>query len=165
MSSEHEERLTEFGIPVDAVKGVVAEQFAAAVQGAAAVQASPQGAWLTRHQRELEPYLRANPELADAVGKMSQASPLGAVDYLRLKFESEGPAARRDMRTTLLPMGGPRTHDLPASQEAAPPAGWPQSRDVESARERFRLTGSRRDAEAFARARLDQVIPDSHFWP
>lgn len=86
--SSNAERLVEFGVPVDAVQGLVNETLAGHAQAAA----SPQGQWLAKNQAALQGYLQAHPDVAGAFGRMAQADSLGAVEYLALRYERDGGA-------------------------------------------------------------------------
>jgi hypothetical protein len=83
--SGHAERLTEFGIPVDALAGFLGEQIAAVK----AVEMSPQGRWLQQNEAGLRGYLEQHPDVAGTFGRMAQADTLGAVEYLAMRVERD----------------------------------------------------------------------------
>src|SRR5262245_21027075 len=152
--SSHEERLTEFGIPVDAVKGVVLEQLGA-VQ---AVQNSTVGRWVQQNDAQIASYLQRHPDVAGAVGRMMSADAGGAVEFLAMKMAQEsGRAPARsglEGRSGLLPM--------PGEPFVSDPATSPPADELAAAFEDFQRTGSRRAAERYAHARLRTVVSDEH---
>src|SRR5262245_46964615 len=152
--SSHEERLTEFGIPVDAVKGVVLEQLGA-VQ---AVQNSTVGRWVQQNDAQIASYLQRHPDVAGAVGRMMGADAGGAVEFLALKMQQEGRGAPArsgfEGRAGMLPMPGEHF----VSEQASPSA--PPGEELQAAFDGFQRSGSRRAAERYAHARLRGVISD-----
>lgn len=159
------ERLTDFGVPVDAiqemVRGELQNALAPLTRG---IQA--RGAMVSEHpeyvqfENDVAQFINNDPGLSQSYPKMFEADPAGAMEYAFLKF---GDSRRRAP-------GSPAGSDRSGMTDAAIPSSRAgdgrrstlPDEDVRSAFQRYQQTGSNQDAAAYARTRLKQVISDEH---
>ena len=160
-----QERLAEFGIPVDAmqemVRGELQNALAPLTKG---IQA--RGTIVSEHpeyvqfENDVAQFINNDPGLSQSYPKMFEADPAAAMEYAFLKF---GDSRRR---TTGDPAGASRAGmsdaAIPSSRAGEGRRGPTQDDEVRAAFQRYQQTGSSQDAAAFARARLKNVISDEH---
>ena len=162
-SARPEDRLTDMGIPVDALEQYVNER----VQGALAPIArgmAARGKMVTDHpdyvqfENDVAQFIGSDPGLSQSYGKMFEANPEGAMEYAFLKFgesrrrigtQSNG-SARDGIADAAIPGGRTGEGRRTPTQDSA----------IQEAFERYQKTGSSADAAAFAKARLRNVITD-----
>ena len=162
-----EDQLRDYGIPVDVMEQFVNERVGQALAPLArgfeargkVLQDYPD---YNKFEAEVAQFINSDPDLSQRYARMFTADPAGAMELAFLKY---GESKRRSA-----PAGSP-----PNPQEivdASLPGGRPgesrrvgsgEESDVQEAWAQFQKTGSPRDVEAFVKARLRQVIPDSHF--
>lgn len=158
-----EDRLTEFGVPVDALQEMFDQRLQVALQpivAAAGARNKIVGTYpdYVKFESDVNQFLQSNPELNDRVGRMAQSDPEGALEYAFLKFGE-------DRRGTIAQKAG--------DQQAMTDAGIPSSRngegrrgevnlnsDISKAWQKYQQTGSPADAREYARARLKTVISE-----
>lgn len=157
------DRLIEFGIPVDAMREVVGEQIAEAFRPISnGIRARQQivGAHpdYVQFETEVASFLEGDPELKADYDRMFEASPVRAMEYAFLKF---GDSRRRTLGDQ--PQGSPQGRadaGIPTSRAGEGRRAPQPDSQIQEAFERFQKTGSSRDAQAYARARLHGVISD-----
>ena len=162
-SSTPEERLTEFGVPVDAINDIITAGVNKALQPLMR-GVNARGKVVSDHpdyvqfEAEVARFIENDSELAQRYPKMFEADPEGAMEYAFLKF---GESRRR---TSAPPNGDGREgmHDaaIPTSRAGEGRRAPTEDQAVRDAFERFQKTGSTKDAAAFAKARLRSVIKD-----
>jgi hypothetical protein len=160
------DRLAEFGIPADALNEFVNERVGQALRPLAeGFQA--RGKVLNeypdyqKYEAEVAEYVNSDPDFSQRYGRMFAADPAGAMQLAFLKFaESKRKTAptpkapnAQEMADASLP--GERTGDTRR-------AGTSNQSNIDDAWKRYQQTGSTRDAEAFALARLHTIISDEH---
>ena len=162
-----EDRLSDLGIPVDALDEVVNERiqraFAPIARGMnARTQVMTQYPDYTKFENDVNQYIQSDPQLSQTYGSMFNADPVGAIEYAFLKFgenqrrsgtqSSNGAGDKQEKVNAQIPMG--RSNETRARQDAG---GADQTA---KAWEHFQKTG---DPKPFAKMRLRQAIPDSFF--
>tara|TARA_R110000868_G_scaffold241694_1_gene497199 strand:- start:839 stop:1552 length:714 start_codon:yes stop_codon:yes gene_type:complete len=162
-SSSPEDRLTEFGVPVDALNELVNNGIQRALQPIMR-GVSARGKVVSDHpdyvqfEAEVARFIENDAELSQRYPKMFDADPEGAMEYAFLKF---GESRRR---TSAPPNGDDRQgmHDaaIPSSRAGEGRRAPTEDQAVRDAFERFQKTGSTRDAAAYAKTRLRSVIKD-----
>jgi len=159
-----EDRLSEFGVPVDALGEFVAsklqEAFAPLAQGMNARTALlSQYPDYNKFEADVAAFIQSDPKLNETYQRMFAAEPAGAFEYAFLKF---GESRRRTARE-----GGQNGRE--ESAQAQIPSGrtgdtqrMPQgnSADLQRAWEEYQRTGSKDAARAYGHARLRNVISD-----
>jgi hypothetical protein len=165
-SPRPEDRLSDLGIPVDALDEVINARLQKAFEPIAKgvnarSQVMAQYPDYVKFENDVNQYIQADPQLAQTYGAMFNADPVGAIEYAVLKFgESKrrsgaqnGDAGNRQEKVNAqIPTG--RTSETRARQDAG-------TADITAkAWEHFQKTG---DPKPFAKARLRQGIPDSFF--
>jgi hypothetical protein len=161
--SSPEERLTEFGLPVSDMRDMVRGEVRAALEPISqGIQA--RGKVVSEHpdyiqfEVDVAHYINTDPELSVRYPKMFSADPEGAMEYAFLKF---GETRRRAAGA---PAGGTRESPadaaIPTSRAGDGRRGPDHDSAIREAFERFQKTGSSRDAAAYAKARLRNVISD-----
>jgi hypothetical protein len=158
-----EDRLTEFGVPVDALREVIREQFAEAfrpisngLQARGQLVASHPD--YVQYETDVAQFINTDPELSASYPKMFEAAPVQAMEYAFLKF---GESRRKAL-------GGEPQAQTPGRADAGIPTSRSgdgrrepgQDAAIQDAFERFQKTGSPQDATAYAKARLKGVISD-----
>lgn len=159
-------RLMDYGIPEDLLDEFVNQRLEKAFQPIAASMTArstvlSQYPDFVKFEQDVAQFLESDPRLNETYQRMFNADPAAAMEYAFLKF---GDSRRR--------AGGERQRPPEIDQEAAH-AAVPGSRsgggerrpdaqdnDIRRAWEQFQKTGSSRDAEAYAKARLKTVIKD-----
>ena len=162
-TSTPESRLTEFGVPVEALEQLVNDRinraFAPLTNGMQArtkfVADHPDYA---KFEADVAQYIANDPELSASYPRMFEASPVQAMEYAFLKF---GESRRRDH-----PVVGNGTMSdsvdaaIPNSRGGESRRAPDGSQGLQDAYERFQKSGSSRDAQAYAKLRLHDVIKD-----
>jgi hypothetical protein len=169
-SASPEDRLTQFGVPVDALDEYVGGRITAGINKILApltngVQA--RGRMVTEHpdyvqfENDVANFIANDPKLSETYPKMFEADPAGAMEYAFLKF---GDSRRRAGPPSAVNGGGPPVTDaqIPSSRAGEGRRVPDQSEELQKLYEQFQRTGSTRDAERFALARLHTVIKDEH---
>ena len=159
-----EDRLAEFGIPADALNEFVNERVGQALRPLAeGFQA--RGRVLNeypdyqKYEADVANFVNADPDFSQRYAKMFAADPVGAMELAFLKFGET-------KRKTTPPPKAPNAQEmadaaLPSERQGETrPAVPDNQRNVEEAWKRYQKSGSKADAEAFARARLHDVIPE-----
>jgi hypothetical protein len=156
------DRLIEFGIPVDAMREVVGEQIAEAFRPiASGIRARQQivGAHpdYVQYETDVASFLESDPELKADYDRMFEASPVRAMEYAFLKF---GDSRRSTVGQAQANPQGRADAGIPTSRAGEGRRVPPADAQVQEAFERYQKSGSSRDAQAYARARLHGVISD-----
>jgi len=162
-SATPEDRMTEFGVPVDALKSIVRAEFAEAFRPISnGLQA--RGQLVASHpdyvqfETDVAQFINTDPELSASYPKMFEVTPVQAMEYAFLKFTE----SRRKA------LGGEPEASFPGRADAGIPTSRSgdgrrepgQDAAVQQAFERFQKTGTPQDAQAYAKARLKGVISD-----
>jgi hypothetical protein len=135
------DRLTEFGVPVDALNDFLQEKLGESLrqhlggvsEAARLAEASP---YLRQHAASVAGMIQSNPELAQRAARVLQADPRAGIDYLESVHRASTGSG-----------GGPlNVYERPLS--------------VEEARAEYERTGSPDAAKRYAKARLHTVITD-----
>lgn len=162
-SARPEDRLTEFGVPVDALREVVRAEFAEAFRPISnGLQA--RGQLVASHpdyvqfETDVAQFINTDPELSVVYPKLFEVAPVQAMELAFLKFGENRRKA----------LGGQPQGDTPGRADAGIPTSRSgdgrrepgQDAAVQDAFERFQKTGSTQDATAYAKARLKGVISD-----
>ena len=162
-SESPEDRLTQFGVPVDALQEFVAGQvqraFAPITNGMQArttvVGAHPD---YVQFETDVAQFIASDPELAQRYPRMFEADPAGAMEYAFLKFgdsrRREGGAAGNGV--------APNSSDaaIPSSRAGEGRRAPDPNHAAQEAYERFQRSGSSKDAAAFAKIRISGIIKD-----
>lgn len=158
-----EDRLTEFGVPVDAlnefVGGAIRKAFEPLTNGMQA-----RGKIVTEHpdyaqfENDVAQFIATDPDLSTRYPRMFEADPVGAMEYAFLKF---GDSRRR----TAQPagdgrIGNPADAQIPSSRAGEGRRAPDGSQELQEAYEQFQKTGSSKDAQRYAKLRLRTVIKD-----
>lgn len=159
-SARPEDRLTDFGIPTDALEQYVNDR----IQGALAPIArgmAARGKVVADHpgyvqfENDVAQFIANDPSLSQSYGALFEANPEGAMEYAFLKFGESRRAAvpssngdRIGMNDAAIPGGRAGEGRRAPTPDAV----------VQEAFERYQKTGSTRDAAAFARARLGPLL-------
>lgn len=152
-------RLTEWGVPVDAldefVSGAIQKAFAPLAQGFQA-----RNEMLTRHpdynkfESDVAQFISSDPDLSGRYQRMFASDPTGAMEYAYLKFG-------QTRKTEKAPTNGASKKEASVPSQRASNQGptTPSQNDEVKAKawERYQKTG---DPTAFAKARLREVISD-----
>lgn len=161
------DRLTEFGLPADALREAVQKEIQQAFQPitrglTARSQVLGQYPDYTKFEADVANFINSDPNMQQAYNNMFNADPVGAMEYAFLKF---GENRRRTQ-----PADAAKNGDRQEAAHAKIPSGRSgESRkqqetggdDVAAkAWEHYQKTN---DPRPFAKARLRQAIPDSFF--
>lgn len=157
-----EDRLTEFGVPVDALEEYFNTRLQKAfepVLAAANARSTIVGKYpdYNKFESDVNQFLQSDRELNETVGRMAAADPAGALEYAFLKFgESRRGAARTN-----------------GNEVNAVDAGIPSSRGGESRRmpdsvtgevqrawQNYQKTGTTEAAREYAKARLKTIVSE-----
>jgi hypothetical protein len=162
--SRPEDRLAEFGIPADALNDFVNERVGQALRPLAeGFQA--RGKVVTeypdyqKYEADVANYISSDPEFSQQYSRIFAADPAGAMQLAFLKFGeskrkgSPSPIAPNAQEMVDASLPGGRAGESRRSESGSQGA-------VEEAYKRYQQTGNSRDAEAYAKLRLKQAIPD-----
>jgi hypothetical protein len=163
-SARPEDRLSEYGVPVDALKEYVAgqlqEAFAPIAQGMTArTEILSRYPDYNKFEADVATFIQSDPKVNQSYQRMFAADPAGAFEYAFLKF---GDSRRRSG-------GGEEPDTRQESAQAQIPSGrngdsqrMPQGNSAEISRawEQYQRTGTTDDARRYAKARLHNVITD-----
>lgn len=160
-----QERLTEFGVPVDALqemmRGELQNALAPLTRGIAA-----RGTIVSEHpeyvqfENDVAQFINNDPGLSQSYPKMFEADPAAAMEYAFLKF---GDSRRRTSGDPAGPSrAGMTDAAIPSSRAGEGRRAPTQDDEVRAAFTRYQQTGSSQDAAAFAKARLRNVVSDEH---
>jgi hypothetical protein len=162
-----EERLTEFGVPADAVRELVDARVNAVFEPLTrGVQARQR--MVERHphyekfENEIMQFLRNDPARWRQYSGLYASDPEAALQWGVDTFATHEVNAF-SVRQLL---GDSPTHaSIPTSRSGDGRRAPSQDGAVQEAFERFQKTGSQQDAQAYAKARLKGVISERHLWP
>jgi len=162
-----EDRLTEFGVPVDALNEYMETKlqsaFAPIMAGVNARQTmQAKYSDYNKFESDVAQYVQSDPELSQTYNRMFSADPAGAFEYAFLKF---GESRRRS--------SGSNGNGNGQQQEDTTHASIPSSRggesrrlpdsvtgDIQKAWQNYQKTGSTEAAREYAKARLKTVISE-----
>jgi len=158
------ERLTEYGVPADAIREVVSAELQSALQPLAqGMQARntllSQYPDYTKFESDVATFIQSDPQLNQTYQRMFNADPVGAFEYAFLKF---GESRRRSNPQTNGEVGADSIHaSIPTVRNGdARRQGARTDAAVETAYKRYLETGSTEAAREYAKARLHTVITD-----
>jgi len=152
-------RLTEWGVPTDALGDFVSEQiqkaFAPLAQGFQA-----RNEMLSRHpdynkfESDVAQFINSDPDLSQRYQRMFNSDPTGAMEYAYLKF-----GTTRKSEKTQTNGAAKKEASIPSQRASNQGPASPSQNDEVKAKawERYQKTG---DPTAFAKARLREVISD-----
>lgn len=158
-----EDRLTDMGVPVDALKeyvgGLIRSEFEPIARGIAArgrlVADNPS---YVQFEQDVAQFIASEPGMEERYNRMFTADPQGAMEYAFLRFgESRRRAAPEPGNGT---REGLADAQIPGSRAGEGRRAPDPNDRIQAAYERYRQTGSTRDAAEFARARLNTVISE-----
>jgi len=162
-SARPEDRLTEFGVPVDALRDVVREEFGKAFQPIAnGLQA--RGQLVAKHpdyvqyETDVAQFINTDPELSVAYPKLFEVAPVQAMELAFLKFGENRRQAFGEQPQGQAP--GRTDAGIPTSRSGDGRREPGQDASIQEAFEKFQKTGAQQDANAYARASLKGVISD-----
>jgi hypothetical protein len=163
-SESPEDRLTQFGVPVDALNEYVGQAiqkaFAPITNGMNA-----RGKVVSDHpdyvqfEADVAQFINNDPDLSQRYPRMFEADPVAAMEYAFLKF---GDSRRREHGVANGDVGNRTDAAIPSNRAGEGRRIPDQSSELRNAYERFQKSGSTKDAEAYARIRLHSVIKDDH---
>lgn len=161
-SGRPEDRLTEFGVPVDAldefVAGRVAKAFEPMARGIQARQtivgSHPD---YVQFEQDVANFIGNDPDLSQRYPRMFEADPAAAMEYAFLKFSD---SRRRSVGNQTQAVGGSVDAAIPTSRTGEGRRGPDSDQDIRDAFDRWQKTGSAQDAQAYARTRLRTAISD-----
>lgn len=159
------DRLTEFGVPVDAVQELIGEALQGAFQPILAgvnARQTLQARYpdYNKFESDVAQFIESDPETKRTYDNLFRADPAGAFEYAFLKF---GDSRRRGPRSET-PQGEAAHAAIPSSRNGeARREGYGAQSDTQKYWEEWQRTGSREAKDAYIRSRLKSVIPDSHF--
>lgn len=165
------DRLSTFGVPVDALDEYVGGRIREAVDSAlrpitrgvgARAQVVKDHPDYVQFEADVSAFIETDPLLSRVYPAMFEADPVGALEYAFLRF---GDSRRRAAGGG---GGNGAGHERPGLADAAVPSSRsgdsrraPDAQgDLETAFAQYQKTGSPRDAERYARLRLRSVISD-----
>lgn len=165
-----EERLDTLGIPVDAVREGIREEAQALVQQAfqpimqgfqARTTLLGQYPEYQKFEADVAGFIQADPQLNQTYQRMYQADPVGAFEYAFLKF---GESRRRSGATPVAEPSEGAVHAAIPTQRSgdARRTTVPGEIDIQEMWDRYQQQPNKTNLNAFAKARLRQVIPDEH---
>jgi hypothetical protein len=159
------DRLTDYGIPVDAlgefVQAVVGNAFAPLAQGIQA-RGTLVGEYpdYQKFESDVAQYIETDSTVKQRYSKMFNTDPVGAMEYAFLKF---GESRRRAGTPEPTPNGGPRKEaSIPSMRTGSGTNPIPAESQDQAARawDHYQKTG---DPTAFAKARLRQVVSEDFY--
>ena len=163
-SESPEDRLTQFGVPVDALNEYVGQAiqkaFAPITNGMNA-----RGKIVSDHpdyvqfESDVAAFIGNDPNLSQSYPKMFEADPAAAMEYAFLKF---GDSRRRSSSTRDTVVGNSADAAIPSSRAGEGRRVPDGSEALQAAYEKFKKTGRSADAAEYAKLRLHTVIKDSH---
>lgn len=161
-SGRPEDRLTEFGVPVDAldefVAGRVAKAFEPMARGIQARQtivgSHPD---YVQFEQDVANFIGNDPDLSQRYPRMFESDPAGAMEYAFLKFAD---SRRRSVGSPTGAVGGSVDAAIPTSRNGEGRRTPDGDQHIRDAFERWQKSGSSQDAQTYAKARLRGVITD-----
>lgn len=163
-SESPEDRLTQFGVPVDALNEYVGQAiqkaFAPITNGMNA-----RGKIVSDHpdyvqfESDVAAFIGNDPNLSQSYPKMFEADPAAAMEYAFLKF---GDSRRRTGSHRDTVVGSPADAAIPSSRAGEGRRVPDETSKLQELYERFQKSGSSRDAAAYAQQRLHSVVTDEH---
>lgn len=154
--------MTEFGVPVDALRAIIDQRLGDALQPLADGMQARQSI-VGRHpdyvqfEHDVAAFIATDPDLAGRYPKLFKADPVAAMEYAFLKFgDSRRGAATQNQNGSVQ---GRTDAGIPTSRagDSRAVGGQGDSR-VQEAFDRFQKTGSTRDARAYAESRLGPLL-------
>lgn len=161
-SARPEDRLTEFGVPVDAleefVAGRVAKAFEPVTRGIQARQtiASSHPDYV-QFEQDVADYISQDPDLNNRYARMFESDPAAAMEYAFLKFAD---SRRRTVSPSTNGVGGSVDASIPTSRAGEVRRAPENDQYIRDAFDRWQKSGSSQDAQAYAKARLRTAISD-----
>jgi hypothetical protein len=155
-------RLSELGVDTVALREFVGRElqgaFAPIQQGfQARNQLLAQYPTYTKYESDVAAFVQSDPELSQAYPRLFAADPVRAMEYAFLKFGEN----RRSSTPGSGNVGnGEQVHAQIPGSRSGDARRQPADGDLQSKYERWQQTGNSRDAQAFARARLKQVVTE-----
>lgn len=161
-SGRPEDRLTEFGVPVDAleefVAGRVAKAFEPVTRGIQARQAIANShPDYVQFEQDVANFISTDPDLNNRYSRMFESDPAGAMEYAFLKFAD---SRRRTASPQAGPVGGAVDASIPTSRAGEVRRAPEADQYLRDAFDRWQKTGASSDAQAYAKARLRTAISD-----
>lgn len=160
-----EDRLTEYGVPVDALEELIKERvqkaFEPITQGLHA-----RGQIVSKHpdyikfEQEVGRFIETDPEFSRVYANVYQADPAAAMEFAFLKFADSRRGALPGSSTNGGAREGMADASIPGGRVGDGRRAPDQDEAVRTAFERWRKTGSSADAAVYAKARLRSVITD-----
>ena len=161
-----QDRLTELGVPYDAIQDVIREEINGAFQPILAgvnARSTIQGRYpdYSKFESDVNNFIQSDPELNQSYQKMFAADPVGAFEYAFLKF---GQSRRESISQKNGTSGEDAVHaSIPGGRNGeSRRTVQNQDSNVQRTWEQYQKTGSTRDARAYAQARLHNVVTDEH---
>ena len=156
-----EDRLTEFGVPVDALGAYIDRRLGQALQplsdGVAARQTvvgrNPD---YVKYEHDVAAFISTDTDLSSRYPKLFAADPVAAMEYALLKF---GESRRGSVTQPHGVAQGQTDAGIPTSRagDSRAVGGQGDSR-IQEAFDRFQKTGSSRDARSYAETRLGPLL-------
>lgn len=161
-STDPVDRLNDYGVPADAIRQLIGAEiqqaFAPITRGFQArnqvVSSNPD---YVKFEADVAQYINSDPQLSQSYPRMFDADPAAAMEYAFLKF---GEQRRGAARPTSSSRAESSEAAIPSSRAGEGRRGESDDDLVQKAYDRYRETGSSRDASAYAKARLRGVIKD-----
>lgn len=165
--SRPEDRLAEFGIPADALNEFVIERVGQALAPLARGfearnRVQTEYPDYMKYETDVANYIISDPEFSQQYNRIFAADPAGAMQLAFLKFGENkrksvtvAPAPNaQEMVDASLPGG--RAGDSRRTEQST-------EGEIDEAFRRYQKSGSQQDAEAYAKLRIRQSIPDSFY--
>lgn len=155
------DRLGDVGLPVDAFRDAVRQEFTQLFQPiAAGLQARPvlmsEYPDYSQFESQVAQFVQSDPMLSQRYQQMFQADPIGAMEFAFLKY---GEHRRREQPTPNEP--DPTAAQIPTQRSGdSRNPGNAEADNLQRAWEHYQKTG---DPQPYARLRLRQSIPDSFY--
>jgi len=159
-----EDRLTDFGVPVDALEQMIDARVNRGVESVlkplhtmanARQKIVSQHPDYVRHEQDVAQFINSDPQLAEGYAAMYAANPYGAMEYALLKFAD---SRRSTVNGAQQVPNGRVDAGIPTSRAGEGRREPGGDSAIQEAFERFQRTGSSRDAVAYSKARLGPLL-------
>lgn len=160
-----EDRLTELGIPTDALDEMISQRLNNAfqpivkqlngAQEARVKMLASYGPDYSKYESDVAQFIASDPDMSARYQRMFETDQAGAMDYAYLKY-GESRRRAQPAQTT----GSPEQvveASIPTSRKGGSPKGHNQEETLSQAWDQFKKTGN---PETYAKARLRTVIKD-----
>jgi hypothetical protein len=164
--SRPEDRLAEFGIPVDAMEEFFTQRFGRALEPLANManarnQVMSEYPDYVTFEQSVNEWVRSDPARSQDYDKRFAADPSGAMQLAFLKFgeakrKTVQPPAPNAQEMVDASLPGGRAGDSRRTEQSG-------HAEIEEAYRKYQASGSQKDAEAFAKLRIRQSIPGSFY--